>query len=227
MRISQPDLTANNLSPAMSFAFAVWRAAWLAQCDYDVSDAYTDEQGEVISDAADDALLAIFRVPCKTAGDFLVKGYANLLWHTQHTFTREARSEGTGNWFDVNLLQIDSDSTVTDTYYRSFYHDLDHTDLGACLLALGRVEFDAAAWISRAEVIGMTVTLMIKANGGRGLAFGMIDSDDERLQREQSRLQRILATDHRNRWAEVTDFIAVNRPDLICQQGQSAQAVPA
>jgi hypothetical protein len=221
------DLTAVDRpepGPAVCSAFDAWRAAWVAMGEYDASDGYTDAEASRLSDIVYSTMLSVFRAPCTTAGDFLVKSYAHLLWHATHTNTREIRGTGTGSFFDINHGGIDSDSLVTDEYYRSVYDDLNHSDLGCCLLATGLIAFDARKWLERAESIGMAVSVIARACGERSLAISMVDSDDPRLQREQRRLQRILAFDHHLRWLAVSDLISKERPDLVCHVQAHARA---
>ncbi|WP_159981888.1 MULTISPECIES: hypothetical protein [unclassified Novosphingobium] len=202
--------------PALRSAYAAFRTAWLAMGEHDTSDAYTDAEATRLSGHVHSTLQSVFRAPCTTAGDVLVKSYAHLLWHATHTNTRDIRGTGTGSFFDIDLAGIDSDSLLTDDYYRAAYDDLDHSDLGACLLSTGRIDFDARSWLDRAESIGMSVTLIVRDGEKQRISIGMIDSDDERLQREERRLQRLMAFDHAARWAAVSGFVTDHRPELLC-----------
>lgn len=201
--------------PQMIAAFSSFRVAWLALADYATSPDYTDDEALRLQGIMSDAAEVVFTVGCATPGDFVVKSYVNLLWHAGHTALRHLPDCGTGNYFDVALSEIDSDSLLTDAYYRSVYDDLDHSDLGACLLATGNINFDPLGWVERAGTIGMPVSVIIRADGTKSLNFGFIDSDDDRLRREERRLQQILTFDHRARWHLVADFIVNNRPDLV------------
>nr|WP_086491248.1 hypothetical protein [Novosphingobium panipatense] len=205
-------------------AFAAFRDAWVAQAEHDASEAHTDEEAFRLSDIVFDTLQSLFRVPCTTAGDFLVKSYAHLIWHAVHTSSPEARKAGNGSYYDIDLNGIDADSLVTDDYFRSVYDDLNHSDLGACLLATGSIDFDPRGWLERAERIGMTVNIIEKDGGAQALTLGMIDSDDERLQREERRLQRIMTFDHSRRWSAVSGFICEQRPDLVFRVASRADA---
>lgn len=202
-------------SAAMVTAFAAFRASWIAVADNDVSTTHTTDDECRLVDAMSAALSALFTVSCATAGDFVVKSYANLLWHAGHTASQHLPDHETGSYFDIALSEIDSDSTVTDAYYRSVYDDLDHSDLGACLLATGNIDFDPGGWVERAETIGMPVLVILKEDGTKSLNFGFIDSDNDRLRREERRLQQVLTFDHRARWYLVADFITEHRPDLV------------
>ena len=204
--------------PDMHAAFSLWRTAWREQAAYDASDLYSDAEANRLHAIMSGAMEAVFRVPCTTAGDFLVKAYVNLIWNAGHTNDRDSRKSGTGNTFDVNLLEIDSDSLITDGYYRTVYDDLDHSDLGACLLAFGLIDFDPEQWFLACERIGMAVTLVVRENGTQAIAISMIDSTDQRhdrLQREQRRLQRILSRDHDNREQMLAAYITEHRADCV------------
>lgn len=202
-------------SAPMVTAYATFRASWIAVADNDVSTTHTTDDECRLVDAMSAALAALFTVSCATAGDFVVKSYANLLWHAGHTASRHLPDPDTGSYFDIALSEIDSDSVVTDDYYRSVYDDLDYSDLGACLLATGSIDFDPLGWVERAGTIGMPVSVVVRADGTKSLNFGFIDSDDDRLRREERRLQQILTFDHRARWHQVADFIVMYRPDLV------------
>lgn len=199
-------------SPVMERSFADFRKAWLEQADYEGS---SNDQGLRLSNSVCDAAGVVFAAPCATAGDFIVKAYVNLLWHAGHTAGTHLGNGISGSPFDIDLVNIDSDSTVTDAYYGAVYDDLDHCDLGACLLATGSINFDARSWVERADTIGMPVSVIRKIDGSLSLSFGFIGVDDDRLRREESRLQRIMTFTPRGRWQSVAEFIVAHRPDLV------------
>lgn len=211
-------------SAPMVTAFATFRARWIAVADNDVSTTHTTDDECRLVDAMSAALAAVFSVSCATPGDFVVKSYANLLWHAGYTASRHLPDHDTGSYFDIALSEIDSDSTVTDAYYRSVYDDLDHSDLGACLLATGNIDFDPVGWVERAGAIGMPVSVIIRADGTKSLNFGFIEGDDDRLRREERRLQQLLTFDHRRRWHLIADFITEHRPDLVLAAPSKAAA---
>jgi hypothetical protein len=213
-------------SAAMVTAYATFRASWIAVADNDVSTTHTTDDECRLVDAMTAALASIFAVSCATAGDFVVKSYANLLWHAGHTASRHLPDPDTGSYFDIALSEIDSDSTVTDAYYRSVYDDLHHSDLGACLLATGNIDFDPLGWVERAGAIGMPVSVIIRVDGVKSLNFGFIDSNDDRLHREERRLQQILTFDSAHRWKAVADYIAEHRGDLVYTAAASAKSEP-
>ncbi|MYL97929.1 hypothetical protein GR702_09110 [Novosphingobium sp. FGD1] len=173
------------------------------------------------------AVLAVFGIPCATPGDFIVKSYVNLLWHAGHTKGREVMRSPTGSFHDIDLSEIDSDSTITDAYYGAVYDDLDQCDLGACLLATGNIDFDPRGWLERADTIGMPVAVILKADGSKSLSFGFIDNDDDRLRREERRLQQILTFDHARRWQSIAAYISEHRADLLLVAPAPAAQVSA
>lgn len=211
-------------SPTMERAFAVFRKAWLDQADYEGSD-NTEERR--LCNSVCHAATVVFEVPCATAGDFLVKAYINVLWHAGPTTGSYLRHGDSGNFFDVDLPEIETDSVIGDTYYRSVYDDLDHCDLGACLLATGHIDFDPKGWVERASAIGMPLAVIIKGDGSKSLSFGFIDADDDRLRREERRLQQILTFDHARRCRTLTAYIAENRPDLVLAAAAEATQAAA
>lgn len=202
-------------SPPMIAAFASFRTAWVEMAEHDLSSVHTNENEQRLHAGMFAAQEGVFAVCCATPGDFLVKAYVNLLWHAGHTASAHLRNGDTGSFFDIALSEIDSDSVLTDTYYRSVYDDIDHSDLGACLVALGSIDFDPGLWIDRAESIGMSVSVIVADCFKPRLAFGMIDSADDRLQREERRLQQIMTFDHRSRWPALLRFITEHRPELV------------
>jgi hypothetical protein len=202
-------------SKEMRAAFRGFQKAWMAQALHDLSEEHTESNATLLSDDVFQAVKVVFGVPCATAGDFLVKAYVNLLWSAGHTGGFVGRAEPTGNFFDVSLPDIDSDNVVTDDFYLTTYIDLDESDLGACLLATGKIDFDPAAWVDRAANIGIAISLIISADGRRSLSFGLLDTDDERLQREERRLQRILTFCGQQRWKAVAAFISEHRPQCV------------
>lgn len=220
------DVARPQPSRPMFAAFEHFRVCWIAVADYDRASTHTDEEAlrlhGIMSAAAD----AVFTVSCATPGDFLVKSYINLLWHAGHTAASHLSGNETGSYFDIAISDIDSESALTDAYYRSVYDDLDHSDLGACLLATGNIDFDPLGWIERAGTIGMPISLIVKADGAKSLNFGFIDSDDDRLHREERRLQQILTFDSARRWKAVADFIAEHRGDLVYTAAVRAKSEP-
>lgn len=204
--------------PVMRSAFRAWRTAWRDAALHDASETFTDGEAGRLHRIMSGAMEAVFRVPCTTAGDFVVKAYVNLIWCTGHTDNRDSRRSGTGNFFDIDVMEIDSDSLMTDAYYRSVYDDLDHSDLGACLLAGGTIDFDPDEWMQTADRIGMSVFLIVRDGGSQAISISQIDSTDqrvERLQREQRRLQRILSHDHDEREQVLAAYILQTRPDCV------------
>ena len=204
--------------PDMRSAFRAWRTAWRDMALHDASETFDDGEADRLHHIMSSAMEAIFRVPCTTPGDFVVKAYVNLIWCAGHTDNRESRRCGTGNFFDIDVMEIDSDSLMTDTYYRSVYDDLDHSDLGACLLAGGTIDFDPAEWMQTADRIGMSVVLIVRDGGPQAISISLIDSTDqrlERLQREQRRLQRILSHDHHDREQALGAYLLHHRPECV------------
>ncbi|EJU14959.1 hypothetical protein LH128_01247 [Sphingomonas sp. LH128] len=214
-------------SRPMFAAFHAFRDAWIAQGEQDLSQRATNSEEIRLHDVVFSAVKVVFAIPCATPGDFLVKAYVNLLWHTGHTAGFDGRPVATGSFFDPDLLNIDTDSLVSDEFFRKAYIDLSECDLGACLIATGHINFDPPAWLARADTIGLPISLIVKPDGGRSLCFGVIDTDDERVQREERRLQQILNFAGQRRWKAIADFITEHRKDLICVVSPNIKAEAA
>src|SRR5690606_13003246 len=100
----------------------------------------------------------------------------------------------------------------------------DATDVGANLLAYGLPYFDAAKWLERADAIGLRVDLVQQQDGSWlfGQCMDLTDEENRgnnpRIQREQNRLQRIIANDYggERRISLLCEEIRRNWPQLVC-----------
>lgn len=197
------------VSPAMRDAFGTWREAYRAFFqEWSGNDADDDER----STGASNACCALMAIPCYTPGDFMVKIFVEMLG--EHGAARGAFT------FEIDNIGLTEGLGTNDgAAQEAFFRDLDDTDLGACLLALGQVEFDAAAWLAAADRVRMSVGLMEQADGRSGLWTGDFHAsgteDDPRHNERVYRVQRLLT-------GNGGDF-GTERVATVCEYIRSAQ----
>jgi hypothetical protein len=190
--------------------FEAWRAAYEAYAL--VGDA-PDEISDPPCRASYDAAGALIAAPCASPGDFLVKAYVSLLCEHGYAPYDDAGLDGGDNFWDIDIQQADHPTYLTDAWERSAYHDLDMSDLGACLLAFGRLDFSPEDWLRRARALKVPISLAVTVPNEWSLHAGPFASDDgcERRQRERARLKRLLEFDPARRKA-VIDVILRDWP---------------
>jgi hypothetical protein len=199
--------------PAMFEALADWRKV---EEIYQYAPDLESDEGNRICNARSSAFRALMSTPCTTAGDFIAKTYINLLGLLGHTWLGTNREAGWGNIFDINIAIEDDERDDTCAFHRAAYFDIDHSDIGANLLAYGQPHFSAELWMERADAIGLRVGL-IAVNGVRTLWQSMdIEADfGTAPYREADRLRRLIAFDHRVRTTEVMEEIERDWPQLV------------
>lgn len=170
-------------SEAIQAAFAQWRDAWLRLDTIKV-----DAEAAPVISAKTEAFRSVIAAPVRTGEDFMVKAYLELLESSGPALN--------GNTFEPDTHEFADERDNGEAYKRSLYTDLDRSDLGCCLLALGRVSFDANDWVDRAVATKLRITNLPE------IQVGPADADDARVAREQDRLIRILSFDEGRR-AEV------------------------
>lgn len=175
-------------SRAMWVAFQQWRATNLAHQRGD----------EGASEIHSKALLALMSTPSATAGDFILKSYVDLLGRLGGSLD--------GNLFDPNTTELDDEALYDAAYLRTLYDDLDATDLGACLLALGRTHFNPRTWLERARALGIGIAVIGTNSDKPVVETQPREQSDPRLARDQGRLLRLLATDS-HRVNQLAEFI--------------------
>lgn len=206
-------LQAHYPGPEMFRALEDWRRAEEA---YQYTADHESELGETARVARSGAFRAVMATPCTTAGDFIAKAYVNLVGLVGHTWFGEAKEQGWGNIWDANIALEDDERDDTCAFHRAAYFDIDHSDIGANLLAYGQPHFSAELWMERADALGLRVGL-VNVKGGRTLWQSM-DTDaehDSPAGREVDRLRRILAFDAKVRTAEIMEEIERDWPQLI------------
>lgn len=215
------------VSPVMKAAFEEWREAQRAHCCDTIGE---DEHDFALCNAAADAACQLLRLPCYTPGDFLVKVYVDQLGEHGGTFYgHDNRPEGVAEGFP---FEIDDSALreglggVDGEAREAFLRDLDDTDLGACLLALGRVEFDAKAWLAAADRAGVAVYLAEQPDGSSGLSCGMGPDDANFRGDRVNRVQRLLTGNGGSfgdeRVAAVADHIRAHEPHRIVRSMEQA-----
>lgn len=164
---------------------------------------------------------AVLATPCTTAGDFILKQWLRLRSDHGHMDTPSFREQGTANLWDIRLNDHD-ESHIDSMGRQATYDDIASTDLGANLLAYGKPDFDASAWMDAAMRIGMPVNLTLNGNRGKGqVGFGMDlvgREESARLLRERDRLFLIMANDQDGKRLEsLFQEIEENWPNLVCR----------
>ena len=195
--------------PDMFHALADWRQAYEP---FQFIDTDSDD-GERAARDRTCAFRALMDTYCTTPGDFIAKSYVNLLELLGHTF----RGEPTGNIFDPNIDREDDEIDDTCAFHRAAYFDIDHSDVGANLMAYGRPNFSAEHWMERADAIGLKVHVIAASDDQQRMLWVATDIDAEPNtppSREANRLQRILAFDPVRR-IEVVEEIQRDWPQLI------------
>lgn len=199
--------------------FQAWRDAYEAHVlgtDFAEEEDVCEDRKDQLIKASADAFHALLAAPCASPADMMVKLYADAMLNIGHTMSGSARKDGTGNLWDIAIAEVDHITVFHDAWQRSAYHDLDQSDLGACLLAFGRLDFSAADWVARSRAVGLPVRLGLAEDGeSLSLTIGMYDAGcDERQTRERNRLRRLLNFDP-SRERMVRREILHNWPDLV------------
>lgn len=203
------------VSPTFVRAFDIWREAHRAHSEDTSGDDTVDGKLCDFSAAANRALLAL---PCVTPGDLILKLYVEMLTSSGSTLR-----ESSGSAFEIDRRVLDG-PYLEDAASVAFERDIRDCDLGRCLTALGRVQFDAEAWFVAAQRANATVVVVIQRDGTRGLwtapSGGELDEyrDQFRLCREL--LAGGLGVVSHERSKAVADYIAENHPELIADSRQ-------
>lgn len=203
-------LKAVPVSPAMEDALAVWRAA---------HEDMAFRRGDVLQNLPK-ATRALLGVPCTTPGDFMAKVYVNLIGELGTAAIDEDRD----NPFDIAIDEASGTGYLDEAWRRAAYDDLDHSDLGANLLAYGRPTFSPEDWIERAQVLGIGISVNVDDSGQRLLWIDEPADDEGELPPDRQRLERILAFDPDRRSLLIEEIFA-NYPSLVATVG--AAATPA
>jgi hypothetical protein len=186
-------------SPRMAEAFKDWAEA--QACFYSEREIQDDELGKR-GDAVTAARATLSALPCTTAGDFIAKAFVDLVNEVGATFPEEA-----GGPFMPDM-------TGAHPQDQRVYSDIRESDLGCCMIALGRVDFDAARWVTVARLHRKGVNVML-TDRGRRLSLSMEGPHTEM----DDLLQRLTANGLRQissaRCVAIADEIEANHPDLV------------
>ena len=188
------------VSPAIADAFATWAAAWLA-----LSDGEDDTQQADI-DAETAASKALFELPCVAPGDYMAKDYIDRLG--------EDGGYPGGFPFLIKNWQENGESAAL--------KDFRAVDLGRCMLALGRTDFDAAAWIAGMEEVGGSFYVMVDGDKRGFWQAADVADDAPDCQHIRHRiLQELLCGPFgQDRMRAVVALIMTGHPEHIMDAGQ-------
>jgi len=155
------------VSPSMAQAFDAWREAWTTFIESPDDDHKARISGETF--------IALMDAPCFTPGDFITKVYVNQLGEHGHTLG----DEDAGAFpFELDQRHLTgSGGTHDDAAQVALARDIRECDLGRCMLALGRVDFDPADWVAAAQRAQMVVYVAIHRDGTRWLCTSEPDGD--------------------------------------------------
>ena len=188
-----------NVSPAIAEAFDAWARAH--ELYWSRSDWPGDESAS-LCETEDTAAHALHAVSCTTPGDLLVKAYVELMG--------EYGAQGHG---PEGLSFAIAETNINQAVDRMKLRDILASDIGCCMTALGRTDFDAERWVAAARAHGKEVGLVITENG-RQLSFGDPGGTGmpEILQRLTANGLRMLS---RERCTAIAAEIEANHPDLV------------
>lgn len=208
------------VSLPMSGLFDAWREAVRAlNEDHDGS----DEHGEQLCAVLSATIVPLLEAPCFTPGDFMMKVFVELLGEHGGTYWGAAQQQKDpgGFMFEVERRALSEGLGLHDgAAQEGLFRDLNDTDLGCCLLALGRLDFEPAAWLAAADRAGLPVTVVVGPDNKQALWVGMggAGGDAVQIEREQ-RVQRLLTGNGggfgTTRSAAVGAYIMANEPGRI------------
>lgn len=196
-----------NASAGIAAAFTTWadaQEAWFAK------ETRPDDECDQLGEAVTAAEKALMHLPCFTPGDFIVKAYVDMM--------RDTGAEGVsgfGPFFP--------DEAALHRYDERIWRDILASDLGCCMAALGRADFDAARWVDACKRHQKGVTLM-RSDKGRSLSLDMTGPHNimtDTLQRLTANGLRIVSDD---RCRAIAQEIEAHHPDLIHDVRQTVAA---
>lgn len=210
------------VSPGMSALFEAWRDAVRAlNEDHHGSEERIDQ----LMAALLATILPLLTAPCFTPGDFMVKVFVEMLGEHGGTCLGAAQQhkDPGGFLFEIERRALAEGLGVYDgSAQEAYFRDLNDTDLGCCLLALGRVDFEPAAWLAAADRAGLPVTIVVGPDDKQALWVGMgvAGCDPVQIEREK-RVQRLLTGNGggfgTERSAAVGAYIMANEPSRIAR----------
>lgn len=197
-------LTRDCPSPAMAQAFTDWAAA---RVHYPAE----PDEGPSLYSAAFFALMAL---PINAPGDLLVKTYVGLIEEIGDT------SAIGGTIYEIDRASIAETLNGTHTVRAAGakLDDIEDSDLGRCMMELGRVDFDAAAWLEASQRAGLVVNVIAQPEGSRAISISDLGGADHG--NRAARCEYLLGAggdrvESLRRYAAVADAIAGSFPGLV------------
>ena len=215
------ELQRPRVSPAMEQCFNEWRDAYEAFfCEVD-SDETMKRHGR--------AFIALMEAPCVTPGDFIVKVYANMLGeHGSTSYGPDHPDNEPGAFhFEVDDALLDEGLGTHDGAAEiAFNRDISECDLGRCLLALGRVDFDAGAWLEAAQRAGMSASVVVQSDGSKQLWVAqphaeLAERGAKRAERCQALLGAGMGVIGAERCAALIAYLEQHQPRLVHHSAQA------
>lgn len=206
------EMSRPSVSPRFAERFDVWRKAHRQH--------YDDTAGDdgSLCEASAEAFRLVMMAPCVTPGDFIAKAYMEALIEHGPTFLGEDNPDKGQFCFEIDWSALHGEAGDWNSHSASVIRDLAGCDLGRCLIALGRVDFDAAGWIDAAHRARLA-PIVIDEGGKRGLFVGYPDGTSPADTKDELRQEIVEALlkdgygDERRR--AVAAYIEASRPDLI------------
>ena len=205
-------------SPEMKALFDAWvdgRRAYFAAMNGSAS----DEDLEPHCAVETETVKALMEVPCLAPGDFIVKAYVEWI----DTGGSTGQTPG-GSIFEmgVETSEYDHDHFCLQAKRR----DILDTDIGRCMSCLGRVDFDARAWVEAALGCGVRPSLVLDADG-RQFGCPMNAENDGAEERWRMLMYLLGAAGGPGRSEAVADEIEDNWPELVWRSNAGAREVAA
>lgn len=199
----------------MAESFAEWAAALrkFHDCDeLENADAYA-AAGQAFAEAS----RTVLRTPCRQPGDHLVKSYVDL-------YTTEGGDSADPCIFMIRHDKLDDDATLDNIGAYHAIEDLKETDIGQCMMALGRVDFDAKTWVWAASACGAPPSVVYQGDGSR--IFGWNANAKNSGHEARYRLLACLIGGllHKDRIDAVVDEIEANWPGMVYNRPAKADA---
>ena len=204
-----------SVSPAFADQWEAWAKldeAWA--CGEEVL------SGMPVEDLRNQGYCALQTTGCVTPGDFILKRYMALLTSYGGCDNAAEREAMTANRWDIDTSTFAEEARFDHADLLGAYDDIDSTDLGANLLAYGKLDFDAEAWMEAAERVGQEVNLAQQRDGtwmfGTSLLYADEGSTRPRIRRERDRLLRLKAWQGgADRHRLLAEEIRANWPQLL------------
>lgn len=217
IRADLMELTRPGVSPEMAAAFERWA---------EVHDRWIRHEGELdetpFLEENTQAFEGVMGLTCATPGDMIVKVYVEAVDNIGSTFYPRDEAERLGGFpFEPDLVQRQAGTDYReDRFQEQMLADLRDCDLGRCMIALGRLTFEPAAWIAAVERAQSSVRLVYQAGGTRDLVLApaAVKEPHPRHQERYAIADALIAgPDRLERERAVIEYIEASRPDLIVE----------